>query len=242
MGGYKMKQEKVMEMMQNQEIRELIDTFFFGFMDSQKKNRLISYKQLNQGAKKGQILFVGSSLMEQFPINELQQTLDENYIIYNRGIGGYVTLDLLNTMEECIFELQPSKIFINIGTNDIGSPDYKKEKLISNYDNILTQISDRLPECEVYVIAYYPVNARASFPGVDKARKESMFKTRTNSAINEVNLAVEELARKHKYIFINVNEGLIDEEGNLKEEYAVEGLHMWPNAYQIVLENMKKYL
>jgi lysophospholipase L1-like esterase len=237
-----MKQEKVIEMMQNQEIRELIDTFFFGFMDSQKKNRLISYKQLNQVAKKGQILFVGSSLMEQFPINELQQTLDKNYIIYNRGIGGYVTSDLLNTMEECIFELQPSKIFINIGTNDIGSPDYKKEKLISNYDNILTQIRDRLPVCEVYVIAYYPVNAKASFPGVDKARKESMFKTRTNSAINEVNLAVEELARKHKYIFINVNEGLTDEEGNLKKEYAVEGLHMWPNAYQIVLKNMKKYL
>ena len=69
-----------------------------------------------------------------------------------------------------------------------------------------------------------------------------MFKTRTNSAINEVNLAVEELARKHKYIFININEGLTDEEGNLKEEYSVEGLHMWPNAYQIVLENMKKYL
>jgi lysophospholipase L1-like esterase len=242
MGGYKMKQEKVMEMMQNKEIRELIDTFFFGFMDSQKKNRLISYKQLNQVAKKGQILFVGSSLMEQFPINELQQALDKNYIIYNRGIGGYVTSDLLNTMEECIFELQPSKIFINIGTNDIGSPDYKKEKLISNYDNILTQISDRLPQCEVYVIAYYPVNAKASFPGVDEARKESMFKTRTNSAINEVNLAVQELARKHKYIFINVNEGLTDEEGDLKEEYAVEGLHMWPNAYQIVLKNMKKYL
>jgi lysophospholipase L1-like esterase len=242
MGGYKMKQEKVIEMMQNQEIREPIDTFFFGFIDSQKKNTLISYKQLNQVAKKGQILFVGSSLMEQFPINELQQILDKNYIIYNRGIGGYVTSDLLNTMEECIFELQPSKIFINIGTNDIGSPDYKKEKLISNYDNILAQISDRLPECEVYVIAYYPVNAKASFPGVDKARKESMFKTRTNSAINEVNLAVEELARKHKYIFINVNEGLRDEEGDLKEEYAVEGLHMWPNAYQIVLKNMKKYL
>jgi lysophospholipase L1-like esterase len=242
MGGIKVNKEKVAEMMQNPEVRELIDIFFFGYMDSQKKNRLKSYKFLNQSAKKGQILFVGSSLMEHFPINELQQTLDKNYVIYNRGIGGYMTTDLLNSMEECIFELEPSKIFINIGTNDIGSPDYNKEKLISNYDSILSEISERLPQCEVYVMAYYPVNAKADFPGVDKFRKEAMFKTRTNSAINEANRAVEELVAKHNYKFINVNEGLTDEEGNLKVEYAVEGLHMWPNGYKVILENMRKYL
>lgn len=237
-----MNKEKIAEMMQNPEVRELIDIVFFGYMDSQKKNRLKSYKLLNQSAKKGQILFVGSSLMEQFPINELQQSLDIDYVIYNRGIGGYVTTDLLNSMEECIFELEPSKIFINIGTNDIGSSDYNKEKLISNYDSILTQIHDRLPQCDVYVMAYYPVNAKADFPGVDKARKEMMFRTRTNSAINEANLAVKGLAAKHNYKFINVNEGLTDAEGNLKEDYAIEGLHMWPNAYKVILENLKRYL
>jgi lysophospholipase L1-like esterase len=237
-----MNKEKIAEMMQNPEVREWIDIFFVGYMDSQKKNRLKSYKLLNQSAKKGQILFVGSSLMEHFPINELQQTLDRNYVIYNRGIGGYVTSDLLNSMEECVFELEPSKIFINIGTNDIGSPDYNKEKLINNYDSILTQIQERLPQCEVYIMAYYPVNAKADFPGVDKARKEMMFRTRTNSAINQANLAVKGLAAKHNYKFINVNEGLTDAEGNLKEEYAIEGLHMWPNAYKVILENLKRYL
>lgn len=69
-----------------------------------------------------------------------------------------------------------------------------------------------------------------------------MFTTRTNYALNEANLAVEELAAKHNYKFIDVNEGLTDEEGNLREEYSVEGLHMWPNAYKVVLENMRKYL
>lgn len=114
MGGIKINKEKVAEKMQNPEVRELIDIVFFEYMNSQRKNRLKSYKLLNQSAKKGQILFVGSSLMEQFPINELQQTLEKDYVIYNRGIGGYVTTDLSNSMEECIFELEPSKIFINI--------------------------------------------------------------------------------------------------------------------------------
>ncbi|MBC8062695.1 MAG: lysophospholipase [Clostridiaceae bacterium] len=200
------------------------------------------YGVLNKYVKKGEILFVGSSLMEDFPINEFQQTLAKNYIIYNRGIGGYIIEDLIESMEECVFELEPSKIFINIGTNDISSPEYKKEKLISSYDNVLTQINDRLPNCKVYVMAYYPINAKANFFGVDQASREEMFKTRTNFAIIDANIGVEELAKKHNYEFINVNEGLMDECGNLKEEYSIEGMHMWANGYSVVLENIKKYL
>lgn len=226
----------------NTEIIKATETFFDDFWKDEKKKKRKSYKMLNKYAQKGQILFVGSSLMEFFPINELQQTLERRYTIYNRGIGGYVTTELLTSMEECIFELEPSKIFINIGTNDISASDYVLEKLIQNYDMILTQIQERLPECEVYVMAYYPVNTKADFPGVDKAQKEEMFNTRNNAAILAANEAVEKLAEKHGYEFINVNEGLTDEEGNLKMEYAIEGLHMWPNAYAVILENMKKYL
>lgn len=207
-------------------------------INSQKVKK---YNILNKYIKKGQILFVGSSLMEDFPINEFQQTLDKSYIIYNRGIGGHIIADLLDSMEECIFALEPSKIFINIGTNDISSLNYKKENLIVGYDNILTQINQRLPNCKVYVMAYYPVNPKANFSGVDQVSKEEMFRTRTNAAIIEVNLAVEKLAEKHNYKFINVNEGLMDEDGNLKEQYSIEGMHMWANGYSVVLDSIKKY-
>ena len=200
------------------------------------------YSILNKYVEKGQILFVGSSLMEDFPINEFQQILDKSYIIYNRGIGGHIIADLLDSIEECIFELEPSKMFINIGTNDISSSNYKKEDLIEGYDNILTQINQRLPNCKVYVMSYYPVNPKANFPGVDQVDKEEMFKTRTNAAIIEANIAVEELAKKHNYKFINVNQNLMDEDGNLKEEYSIEGMHMWANGYSVVLDSIKKYL
>ncbi|WP_243156432.1 GDSL-type esterase/lipase family protein [Clostridium sp. C8-1-8] len=230
------------EIMEMAEVKKAIDYVFAGLMEDEKKTKLKRYKHLNQCAKKGQVLFVGSSLMEQFPVNELQQTFDKNYVIYNRGISGYVTSELLSSMEECIFELEPSKIFINIGTNDISLEDYKKEKLIANYDKILTLIGKRLPSCKVYVMAYYPVNPKVDFPGIDKEQKEMMFKYRTNTAILEANEAVEELAKKHDYEFINVNEGLTDEEGNLKEKFSIEGLHMWPNAYEVILKNIRQYL
>lgn len=44
-----------------------------------------NYKMLNKFVKKGQILFIGSLLMEWLPINEIQLTLEKDLIINNRG-------------------------------------------------------------------------------------------------------------------------------------------------------------
>lgn len=90
------------------------------FMKMEQKQKIDKYRILNQTAKKGEILFTGSSLMEHFPINELLMNEGMNQIIYNRGVGGFTTTDMLANMEEQIFGTEPSKIFINIGTNDIG--------------------------------------------------------------------------------------------------------------------------
>jgi len=190
---------------------------------------------------KGQILIVGSSLMEQFPINELQQTLDKKFVIYNRGVGGFVTNELLATMNTCIFELFPSKIFINIGTNDIASPEYKQENLIANYDRILNKIKSQLPHCKVYMMAYYPVNQQMDFPLVNEEMNKEP-NTRTNPTLQEANMALKNLAKKYHYQYIDVNDGLVDTTGNLKEEYTVEGIHLWPNAYYNILNNLKQYL
>ena len=62
-----------MELMQKPEIKEAMQAMMFGYFQQQKENKLKSYKMLNKHVKKGQILLVGSSLMELFPINEMQQ-------------------------------------------------------------------------------------------------------------------------------------------------------------------------
>ncbi len=178
--------------------------------------------------------------MEWFPIEDMQFGLDLDLAIYNRGIAGTKTTDLLEAMNECIFDLEPSKLFINIGSNDIGAASgYDKEQFLKNYNEIMDRIKNILPQCEVYVMAYYPANPKADF-GLPKQQKDILFATRTNASILYANRAVEQAAKNHQFHFINVNDGLEDEEGNLKEEYAIDGIHMWPNAYSVVLENMKK--
>ncbi|MHA6529843.1 GDSL-type esterase/lipase family protein [Paenibacillus sp. BAC0078] len=234
---------RMVELLQDPEIKEAIEQMEYNNFLEYKKGLIKKYKMRNQYIKKGQVLFVGSSLMEHFPIDEMQSVVGLDRVIYNRGIGGITTNELLTIMDECIFDLEPSKIFINIGSNDIGGglEDGKKEILLENYNEILSQIKKQLPKCEVYVMAYYPVNSKGDF-GLEPESQKNMFASRNNANIRMVNEEVKALAMKLGLNFINANEGLTDDEGNLKAEFTVEGVHMWPNAYYVILENMKRYL
>lgn len=213
---------------------------FEEFMKNEQMGKIEKFRYLNESAKKGETLFTGSSLMEHFPINELLMDYGMENVIYNRGIGGFKTDDMLEHMEEQIFGTEPSKIFINIGTNDIGAPDYKLEVLIEKYEKILTQIKERLPETEVYMMAYYPVNEVDKVPEGEWGKM--LFATRTNENIALANKEVEKLADKMGYHYIDVSEGLRDGNGRLKKEFTIEGIHMYANGYRVILENMKPYL
>ena len=199
-----------------------------------------SFAEQNKTAKKGQIVFVGSSLMEIFPIDKMQKSLGLDKLIYNRGIRATTTDDLLKSMDICIFDLEPSKIFINIGSNDIGF-NIPESTFLANYDEILRQIKEKLPETQVYVMAYYPVNPVADF-GESEAEHETLFASRTNEILESASSKVAKLAQEYHFKFINVNAGLTDADGNLRKELTFDGAHMYPAGYEIVLQNMKKYL
>lgn len=202
------------------------------------------YQQANQTAKKGQILFIGSSIMEIFPIEKMQKEHDLGLskVIYNRGVRATTTADLLEHMDTLIFDLQPSKIFINIGTNDIGF-NVPEQTFLKNYEQILTQIQEKLPDTKIYVMAYFPINTVADF-GEEKDEHDQLYKYRSNERINRANEDVQRLAEKIGESFINVSQGLSDEDGNLRKELTFDGGHMFPggDGYKIVLNNMKPYL
>lgn len=208
----------------------------------EKQEKVDKFRILNQYAQKGATLFAGSSLMEGFPINEFLMDEGMTHVVYNRGIGGFTIPELYSVRDICIFDLEPEKIFINIGTNDIAAEGYTLEKLTENYRTLLKQIRERLPKTAVYVMAYYPVNETESFDVEIEWQKHIFEGTRTNKNIREANEAVKKLAGEMGYQFINVNKGLFDEKGQLKREYTIEGLHMYANGYHAVFEELKIYL
>lgn len=221
-----------------------MEQFFKASITREQQELVDKYNVLNTFAKKRQILFTGSSLMEQFPIHELLMADDMKYIIYNRGIGGFTTDNMLEHMDTQIFAVRPSKIFINIGTNDIGNPsvsfDAALTHTIRNYTEILSQIQEKLPQTEVYLMAYYPVNETDKLP--ESEGSSNLFINRNNHNIHLANKEIKKLADAFGFHYIDVNSGLTDERGKLKKEYTVEGIHMYANAYRIIFKNMKPYL
>lgn len=223
-----------------EEINDSLKKEIVNIFKNQQKDRINRFRYLNELAIKGEILFTGSSLMEQFPIDELLMNKGIKKIIYNRGVGGFTTKDFLEHMEEMVFEVEPSKIFINIGTNDIGSINYSLKELLKNYEDILNEIKNRLPNTKVYLVAYYPVNEITKEP--ENEWEKYAFITRTNENIKIANRGIEELAKKIGYEYIDINSGLSDDNGRLKSEYTIEGIHMYANAYNLILDNMIEYL
>lgn len=200
------------------------------------------YEKENKTALKGQILFVGSSLMEIFPIEkwEKERDLGLNKYIYNRGVRATTTEDLLVHMDTLVFELEPSKIFINIGSNDIGFK-VPEETRLANYSKILQSIKEKLPNTEVYTMAYYPMNTIDDF-GESQKEHSSLFNTRSNEAFTKASENVKKITTDIGYKFINVNDGLANDNGQLKPELTFDGAHMLPAGYEIVLNNLRKYL
>ena len=219
--------------------REQIMQDMMKHFQQEKEMKRAKYRQQNAYIRKGQTLFTGSSLMEQFPITEY--CLNEGLpIAYNRGIGGYTTDEFLAAIDDVLLDMQPAKLFINIGTNDIRSMPEGEDwfaHLSANYRAICEIIRDRLPKTTVYMMAYYPVNLEAL-----QARAGQEPIVRTNENVAKANEMVRALATEFGFRYIDVNDGLKDETGSLKAEYTRDGIHFDSAAYRTVFERLKQYL
>lgn len=217
-----------------QEQQILIGQVVNGMMEGEKQGKVQRFRYLNPFAKKGQIVFAGSSLMEQFPIYEFLQDFDLPYTIYNRGIGGYTTAEMLKVMDVCIYDLAPRAIFLNIGTNDLNGPDYTQEGLLGRLEEILKGIRAHLPDARLYLLAFYPVNPEVKTNPFTK----EVFRYRTNERIRAANEGVQSLARAYNAAYLDLNKDIQDANGNLKAEFTVEGMHMYANGYKAVLDQL----
>lgn len=201
-----------------------------------KQEKIERFHKMNETAEKGQIVCAGSSLMEMFPVEKFVQEDNIPLVIYNRGVGGFVTQELLDNIDVCILDLEPRRVFINIGTNDLSNPELSIDDMIQNYDKILTIVQDRLPGVDIYMMAYYPINYDAA---TDEMKPGLLI--RTNDKIAQANEAVQALAKLHQAGYIDINDPLKDEKGNLKAEYTIEGMHIKEQGYRAIFESFLKY-
>lgn len=201
------------------------------------------YDAANQAVTPGQTVFVGSSLMEIFPIERFQseQELNLTQHIYNRGVRATTTADLLVHLTTQVLALKPSQLFINIGSNDLGF-NVPETTFFANYTTILTRIHAELPATQIFVMAFYPINAVADF-GEDHHEHQQFFEFRSNERIDSANQSLQQLVTGLPNVtFIDASQGLRDAAGNLRQELTFDGAHLLPAGYQLILNNLMPYL
>jgi len=195
-----------------------------------EKRRLVErYREENKTAVRGGIVFTGSSLMEMFPVEQWARELPDAPAVYNRGVGGYRTEDMLPILDALVTDLRPRRVFINIGTNDLSDAAVTIGALIGGYDEILSRIEAALPGVDIILMAYYPINYEAADEGM-----KACLRIRTNERIREANRAVEALALRRRLRYMDFNAPLTDAEGRLKAEYTIEGMHIREEGYRAI--------
>jgi lysophospholipase L1-like esterase len=197
------------------------------------ESRLEWFRFLNASAKKGGVLFVGDSLTQEFLLEEYFS----GSLVYNRGIGGDTTEGLLKRMKESIYDLEPSKMFLLIGTNDLAVNVSKPEKIIENLRRIIIETKENCKDTVIYVESLYPTGIE----GYDNLSEEAI-KNRSNYVIDVINQRLEELCEELEVTYIDVNSKLKDKEGRLKAELTRDGLHLKPEGYKIVIESLREYI
>lgn len=202
-----------------------------------KEYKIERYKKMNETAEKGKIVFAGSSLMEMFPIEQFVKEDKLDIVVYNRGVGGFVTEELLENIDTCIIDLQPSKLFINIGTNDLSDSRRSFEEIFERYEKILSIVTGKVDNVSMYLMAYYPVNYNAA-----TEEMKPCLKIRSNEKIKSANEEVARLARKFNANYIDVSAPLKDENGDLKAEFTIEGMHINEQGYRAVYPLIKQYI
>lgn len=202
-----------------------------------KEYKLERYKEMNRTAEKGSVLFAGSSLMEMFPVERFAAEDKLPVTVYNRGIGGFVTDELIAALDTCILDLEPKKLFINIGTNDLSDASRSMDMIMANYSHILEEVKKRVPGVKLYLMAYYPVNYSAAAPEM-----KDCLKIRSNAKIALANEEVRRLAQRFGAEYIDVTAPLKDENGDLRAEYTIEGMHINEAGYRSIYPLVKKYI
>lgn len=183
--------------------------------------------------KKENIVFLGDSITDWCPFDELY----EDYIpIVNSGKAGYRTFELLPELEELVYQYNPTKVFILIGTNDLNT-NTGEDELVDNIEKIIKRIKKHRANCKIYVQSIYPVNRSDD----EKIDMDTVSK-RENEEIQKVNKNIKQICKKHNVTYIDVYSHLIDEDGNLKASYTKDGLHLSDLGYLKVTKILTPYV
>ena len=172
-------------------------------------------------------LFVGDSITARYDLDKYYNGMP----VVNSGVSSNKTTDILNDMNNRIYKYNPSKVILLIGTNDYSR--LSNSDTVKNIGKIIDGIKDNREYADIYVQSIYPVNKEIS---------KSTVGDRNNEDISEMNSDIKKLCKEKSVSYINMYDLLVDDDGNLDDDYTKDGLHLDSDGYEVVTEEIMKIL
>ena len=191
-----------------------------------------SFEVQNANLSKGQIIFIGDSITDLYPLDNYYADLD--LAVYNRGIGGDTTVGVKNRLDLSLFDLAPSKIVLMIGTNDINGLRSVNDILVT-YEEIVATIYEKLPNIDLYIMSVIPQN-------YDLESYTNINVDNSMERINELNKGIIQIANKYNSTYFDLYSLLLDDSGMLDKNYSSDGIHLNEKGFIIWTNLIKEHL
>lgn len=208
----------------------LVAVFYLLVFHTNKNNRLETFKVINEEAKENAIIFFGDSLTDFYPIQDFFPT----YTIYNRGIAGDTTKDLLRRLDNVV-AIKPRKVFVQIGTNDLGKG-AKPRQVIARIKMIYQHLQNEIPGVEIIAISLYPVSHHKMW------LSPIIAGIRTNKKIRQTNVLLQALCAEMNIPYIDIHAQLVDSHGRIHKDFTLEGLHISGIGYGVISKILCDYV
>src|ERR1700752_1965540 len=172
-------------------------------------------------------IFLGNSLTEMFDLN----AYFKDTTILNCGIVGDFSEGLVSRAE-LIARLKPTKLFIEIGINDIIEK-ISLTEICNNYNQLIEIIKKKSPETKIYIQSNLPliINRPSILTGNEHV----------NNLVKMQNENLRQLSVKTGCIYVDVYTEFAKEK-NKESLFIWDGIHLTDKAYQIWAEKVKGYL
>ena len=171
----------------------------------------------------GRIVFLGDSITEGFSLDYFFPDLQA----LNRGISGDHTDGLLQRLHHSVIRLQPSKLFVLIGINDIGAGD-QDSSIVDNYLQLMQQMAKQIPGTTIFIQSILPTSRNR--PNCPKQK------------INHLNTVIREYAEQFAFKWIDLHSLFKNKEGYLKKDLTDDGLHLNGAGYLLWAKALTPYL
>ncbi len=117
----------------------------------QGEDEMETYRELNSITEAGGVVLFGSNTFAALPVGELTQAFRITEPIYNRSIKDIRIDQIESYLKVCLYDLNPRKIFVNMGDVDVLDENVNIENFISKYEWLLYMIHTKT-QASIYIV------------------------------------------------------------------------------------------